>query len=164
MERAAQADTQQKYTRVNREKLITQLKKNREHHKEAFNMSLKGWRDQYAESLKEYAEQLKGHTQECEAREMDIRGAETPEDIGKIEDLELLSHFRFPPRPSSHVSEYTEIIARMGMSLDEDIFLTHRDFRCYILDKWDWTGEFVAIASNYAPPGVFTRTLFEEPE
>lgn len=156
---AALAQTQQQFTRVDRTKLIEQLKKNREHHKTAYEAALKGWAKQYADALKEYKAQLIEHGNECTALEVKLREAETPANIEEIENLTLLSRFSFPVRPESHVQEYTEIIARMSLSLDAHIYLSHRDFQQFVLDRWDWTEQFAATASNYLPPGVYTAAV-----
>ena len=45
----------------------------------------------------------------------------------------------FPDKPSLHVKEYDQIIRRMDLSLDKEIFLKHGDFDKFVLDEWSWT-------------------------
>lgn len=51
-------------------------------------------------------------------------------------------------QPMDQTEEYDQAIAMCEMSVDDDITLSHENFRNYVLDRWQWRDQF--IASNVA--------------
>jgi len=151
MEAQALATTQQQYTRVSRKKLIKRLQETHKHHVTAYDIAIKGWRQQFAVALKKNATKLTEMSANAEDIEIDIEDISEP-------------HLKFPKKPESHENEYKEAIARFSMSLDEHIWLSHSDFAQLVMDQWHWRQAFHISGRMYAAPGVYTRSLFESPE
>lgn len=135
MEMRAIADRQQKYVRISKNRLIEQLRKNRESHQEAWDKAIVGWRTAVAKTLEE-------HASKCSALADKVRSSDKNEDID-------LPYPDFPRRPQNHVAQYDEIIERLDFDLDEEIHLTHTDFNRYVRDNWDWKSDFIATSSAY---------------
>lgn len=118
-----------------REDLLKKLKHNRTLHGEHFKEALAGWRIAYAKKLD-------AHAQEFKALAEKIRSDETAKEAHSYIDL--------PSKPEDHTSEYDRIIARMEMSQDKEIFITHKDFDRYVLDQWSWKGKHEEDVANYS--------------
>ena len=134
MERQFEAHTQDNYTKVKTEELLTKLKANRTAHQTEWEEAHGKWRSQQTDKLKAYLAAVS-------------QAIELAEAGGKIE----FPHQRkfTLTEPQSHVSEYNKVIARMTMTVDETIHISHEDFDHYVLDDWSWKREFAATASLY---------------
>ena len=128
------AHAQEKYTNVNVKNLLEKLKNNRESHHQEWEEAHGKWRELQTAKLKEFAASVQ------EAIEVAEKG-------GKIE---------FPPQhdfmldePINHTKSYDKVIARMEMTVDETLYISHTDFDRYVLDDWSWKREFAATASLY---------------
>ena len=53
-------------------------------------------------------------------------------------------------QPMDQTEEYDQAIAMCEMSVDDEITLSHENFRNYVLDKWRWRDQFIASNSNYS--------------
>ena len=128
------AHAQEKYTNVNVKDLLEKLKANRQSHQQEWEEAHAKWRELQTEQMQEYKAALQA------AIDVATGG-------GKIE---------FPNRhdfvleePISHSKEYDKVIARMEMTVDETLYISHNDFDRYVLDDWSWKREFAATASLY---------------
>lgn len=151
MEAEALANTQQHYTRVSRRKLLKRLHQTRDHHVKAYEIAIGGWRQKFAVACQKNATKL---------TEMAGKAEDTKVENPEVEQPEL----KFPPKPESHESDYKTAIARFSMSLDQHIWLSHKDFNQLVMDNWSWRQVFAISGRIYAPPSVYTRTLFDSPE
>lgn len=52
--------------------------------------------------------------------------------------------------PVSYKESYQEALAMIEYEVDDIIQLTHDEFNSYILNKWDWTNQFMLSNSAYA--------------
>ena len=134
MERQFEAHTQDNYTKVKTVELLDRLKENRTNHQQEWEEAHGKWRELQTEKLRDYLASV----QAC------IDGAV---DGGKIE---FPNQRKFTlDEPKSHVKEYDKVIARMSMTVDETIHISHDDFDHYVLDDWSWKQQFAATASLY---------------
>lgn len=53
------------------------------------------------------------------------------------------------PLPEDHRDAYDRVIAMLEMSVDETIELQEHEFRCYVLDEWDWQQSFNSTTMGY---------------
>jgi len=53
------------------------------------------------------------------------------------------------PVPKSYEDRYDTIIQMLEMSTDTEITLTEIEFRQFIMDEWDWKGDFAATVACY---------------
>ncbi len=131
------AHAQERYTNVNVKELLEKLKANRESHQQEWEEAHGKWRGLQTTKMKEYLTAVQ-------------EAIDTAEGGGKIglpsqHDFEL-------DEPISHVKEYDKVIARMEMTVDENLYISHGDFDKYVLDDWSWKREFAATASLYNGP------------
>ncbi len=110
--------------RINKEKLLNQLQKNRNEHKVIYEEAMAGWEEQVVKGLKKA-----------------LKKAEAGKEY--ITDLDLET-------PPCHLDEYDNIIERVNWHEDEIIELDHREFNQFVLDKWDWQHYFLMSASSYS--------------
>lgn len=54
------------------------------------------------------------------------------------------------PAPIDQTREYDRAIAMMKMSVEAEVLLTELDFRCYVLDDWDWKQKFLTSSRAYS--------------
>jgi hypothetical protein len=93
---------------------------------------------------KHVAEYKKAHKKWLKAvvKELEKRIANAKE--GKV-DLT----FRLP-EPQSYEKSYDTALDMLKWHLEDDIELDRSEFQQYVLDEWNWTGNFVATSSLYA--------------
>ena len=55
--------------------------------------------------------------------------------------------------PGDNTNEYDTVIEMLEMTTDEALVLNKNDFRCYVMDKWQWQRSFLDNASNFSTTG-----------
>ncbi len=110
--------------RVKKNEVLEKMRANVEAHVKEYRDACAAYRTRAASVLEERALQLRrGETVAC-------------------------SHFDLPA-PQSHEGDYKQAIAMLEMSVDDVIELLTDEFSCYVLDQWQWQGQFKAINSAY---------------
>lgn len=72
------------------------------------------------------------------------------------EKLDCLAMGKFPNphsklvRPVNHLEEYDTAIEMLRLTTDEAIQLTQDQFKCYMLNKWSWSGTFLHTNAAYS--------------
>jgi len=134
MDRAFEASTQDNYTKVRTSELLNKLKENRAIHDAEWEEAHGKWRSFQTGKMRAYLAALQ-------------TAIESAESGGKIS----FPHQRdfMLEEPKSHVAEYDKVIARMTMTVDETIHISHEDFDHYVLDDWSWKRQFAATNSIY---------------
>jgi hypothetical protein len=110
-------------TRVDKSTLIEALTANAEKHHEVYEKAMDGYKTAV---MTWFAEQL---------------------DRAK-EDKPFQTYFGMP-MPEDHTADYKAVIGMLEMSLDDEIVVSDREYRQYVLDEWGWKKEWVATMSNY---------------
>ena len=131
------AHAQENYTNVNVKELLKKLEENRMTHQQEWEEAHGKWRILQTEKLTEYLAAVQ------EAINIAKGG-------GKIEFPH--QHSFTLDEPTSHVKAYDKVIARMEMTVDETLYISHIDFDKYVLDDWSWKEKFAATASLYNGP------------
>lgn len=134
MERQFEAHTQDNYTKVNVEELLKKLQGNREIHQAEWEEAHGKWRGLQTDKMRAYLASVS-------------QAIELAEAGGKIQFPDMRKFTL--NEPESHAAEYDKVIARMTMTVDETIHISHPDFDKYVLDDWSWKREFAATASLY---------------
>lgn len=137
----ALARVQENHTKIPRENLLEAVKENRNTHKVEFDKALLGWRTETVKALKKHQKMVEKVVTRMEA---DIAEEKPVKSLGSSLYPDL------PTRPQDHTKEYDGLIKRLEMSSDETIWLTHSDFKKFVLDEWSWKEAFSAQVSNYA--------------
>ncbi len=111
--------------------LLEKLKENKTKHVEHFKKALKGWQDR----VREVAEkEIIAKSESGELTRLDaFRQAELTNDI-----------------PTSHEEDYDTAIMMFEMCRDTEVNLTMHEFKQYVQDIWEWTGQFTATSSKYS--------------
>lgn len=134
MERAYEAHTQDNYTKVNVKDLLEKLEENRMTHQQEWEEAHGKWRSLQTEKIRKYLASVQAA----------IETAEGGGKIGIPDDGEYILD-----EPISHATEYDKVIARMTMTVDETIHISHKDFDKFVLDDWSWKRQFAATTSLY---------------
>jgi uncharacterized protein YbgA (DUF1722 family) len=111
-----------KTVKVDKDKLLTTLKANREKHVAEYDEALENYKAAAVEVL---AKRLK------EARKGNI-----------------LLHFDLPD-PRKFEEDYDQAIEMVEWSLDDEIELMEQDFKAFVLNKWAWEQLFAGTTSIY---------------
>lgn len=134
VEAAAIAKTQSEYVKVERTKLLETIRKNAETHQEEWKTAHDKWHEEQIEKQIEYQKAMAG----C------IDKAQSDGEITWPNYHEFMLE-----EPQSHKKQYDRVICRLDMSVDEHIFLSHKDFDRYVMDDWEWKAGFTRSVSNY---------------
>lgn len=124
---------------VKREELLKILKANREQHQLDYKEAVDGYRSAKIKVLEDELEKVKA------------------EDKPEKTSLNVTLN-----KPINYVSEYTEIIDMLEMSVDEIINLDSDSFQAYIKDNWSWKRSFMVSNSTYMASGKFSGALHDE--
>ena len=148
----AQRDQENRTVEVNREKLLTTLKKNREVHVHDYEKAKAGYKSVLLERVNDaFSEAQKILEKRYEA--MKVRVADLTEaDIEKQRDtMYLVDSVQIEMKvPRSFVKEYDAAIAMATWDVRETLELTYAEFTCFVRDEWDWKSGFDAVSIMYA--------------
>lgn len=109
--------------RVNKALLLQTLHENRAKHLETYTKAKANYRDKVAEALR--------------ARAVEIKNG------GRV-DL----YFDFP-EPQDYSREYDLAIEMVKWAIGEEVSISEKDFKRYVLNEWEWTRTFAATTSSY---------------
>jgi hypothetical protein len=110
---------------VKKEALLLKLKENRITHE------------------KEYDEMMKNYHNKV------ISGLETLLSKAMLNAKNPVTHLDLP-QPKSYLSEYDLIISMIEMSMDSNFTLTQTEYKNYVLNEWNWSGQFDMLKTTYS--------------
>lgn len=116
--------------KVKRGWLIGVVQKNRDEHRDTFTKAHQKYQDAIIKWLTEYLE---------EART-------TKRDI-------TVKYFQ-GAQPEDHTIDYDLVLDMLKNGSEDTINITGSDYRRFVLDRWDWTQQFVSASNAY---GVSTK-------
>jgi hypothetical protein len=108
---------------VKKDELLTEIKKNRDAHRDLFIEAQKGYRDDVIKEL--------------DAMLSDARAGKS---IRRAVQL---------VEPQDHTKDYDRVIKMLEMCTEEKVFISDSEFAQYVQDDWGWKQQFVASTSNY---------------
>lgn len=111
--------------KVNREQLLTELKKNRAQHMTVFEEAKVGYRERALAALRARLDELMS---------------------GKLTSLQ----FNLAP-PQCNVSAYDTVIQMLEWSKDASIEMDASEFRMLVQDEWDWADAWLLSNATYSP-------------
>lgn len=138
--------------KVNRVRLLDQLKANKEKHIEEYNAALAAYRDKFDSKLKEACIQADRELNAAFERERDALAALKDDDIPERRDIVALIsavHVEMPV-PRSYAEAYSAAIDMVEWETSEIMELTATEFNCFVRDKWDWKPAFETITKRYS--------------
>lgn len=149
MDAKALAEVQETHVKIRRSILLKTVQKNSEKHKEDYEKALFGWRTEALKALKAHEDKIATvitRMEKDEETKAPVKGLSTSRLAPKI-----------PPRPQDHSNEYQQILKKLEFSEDDFWYISHHDFRCFVLDEWSWKGAFTEMVSNYVPSNEVTN-------
>lgn len=111
--------------KVKTSELLAKLKDNREAHRGIFLKAVEGYRKQ---AIREIEAML------AEAKE----GKRIRRAVGLVE-------------PMDQTKDYDRVIRMLEMSVDAEVELSASEFSMYVMDDWNWKGQFSLSNSQYIP-------------
>jgi hypothetical protein len=51
--------------------------------------------------------------------------------------------------PTEHTKEYDTILRMLEMSVNDELVVSQKQFKQFVLDDWDWKGDFERVSSSY---------------
>lgn len=124
---------------VRKADLLETLRKNREAHLAIYLEALEGY---YKEAFKllqdQYEELLDAHTKK-----------------------RLVAIAVYLGQPQNHTKDYDAAIAMLEWSTDETVEVEQKSFRAYVLDEWDWRGNFLMANAQYSATALSMSTAEE---
>ena len=109
--------------KVRKNKLLEILKSNREKHRAIFEDALIGYRELAIEKLDEALDDAR------EGRKINMYFALV--------------------EPMDQTEDYDRAIGMLEMSVDDEVEMDRREYDQYVMDNWDWTGQFSASNATY---------------
>lgn len=110
-------------TKVDRSKLLTTLRTNRDNHKSV-----------YETAYNVYSERLIADLKEC---------------LRQAKDRKSVRVYSSLPIPEDHTEDYDAVIALLEISEDTSIELDDGDARKYVLDRWEWERSYTSNTLYY---------------
>lgn len=137
--------------KVNRQRLIETLTKNRESHIAAFNEAMSGYK---ALALSKIDEAFQGLDERLAKRKEEIVdrvNSFTAETADKFADyFVLLEQVALNLKvPTSYAEAYDAAIDMANFDTRDELELTGAEFQCFCRDVWDWSYEFSATNFTY---------------
>lgn len=130
----------QRTVNVARVELLKILKANLEVHREEYRQALLDFHTRLLEDLKL-------------AQRKVAKVAAIPETIAlELKDFEFNVDF-----PTSHESDYVDVIEMLEMSVDASINLDAESFKAYVRNEWSWQHSFKNSLANYKVVGSSLR-------
>ncbi len=109
---------------ISKERLLSQMEKNRAEHRRQFEEALNGWKERVLEELGNAIVDAKAGRK--------------------------FSTFINLPQPVDHTPEYDAIIDQVNWHLEDQIELSLREFNQFVRDDWGWKKDFMATNVFYS--------------
>lgn len=128
-------------TTVDRIKLITTLKTNRDQHHAVWLEAVEGYHAKAKENLESLITSLKG---------------------AHKKPVPVNLHLTVP---EDHTKDYDKVIGLLEMSTEDTIRLSDQDYEWFVLDDWGWKNSWMYANAGYsATASKYTKSQVEEDE
>lgn len=146
----AKQDQQKRTVVINKERLLTQLLANKEKHVREYEEALAGYKEMASQKLREAYEDAKVALEKNLTKGLAKLDEFDPDDDEFSSYLTLVEarHVNLPV-PQNYEEEYESAIQMVQWDTRPELELTHAEFNCFILDKWDWTSDFFSTTAIY---------------
>lgn len=135
-------------TVVKTDRLLKQLRKNRESHLEEYGVAVEGYLEAGRVKLGEQHEKAK--------KDLQVAFDRTTEELKRFDPTKAKDTIVFCraiqftlTAPRSYVDAYDQSIEMMEWETRQEVELTTTEFRCFIMNKWDWMEEFKSVSEMY---------------
>ena len=142
------ASSNERTTFVNTKELLETLKKNRESHVREYEEAVEGYLDAAREKLAEQHEKAK--------IEVETAFQRTTEELSRFDPQKAQDTIVFCraiqfslTAPRNFVDAYDQAIEMMTWETRDTVELNTTEFRCFVMNKWDWMEEFKTVSEMY---------------
>ena len=118
--------------KVRRMDLLAALKENREKHVKDYEEACEGYRNMAMTRMENAKEEWNKVVAELKA--------------GHLPNLRVSVSV---DAPDTYERAYNQIIRMMEMSVEDVVELTSTQFACFVMDDWDWKGQYEATSTAY---------------
>lgn len=108
---------------ISKDRLLKEIKKNRDQHRSTFEEALQGWKERVLEELEKAINDAK-------------------------KGREYRTYFNLP-QPEDHTPAYDEVISQIEWTEENKIELDFNQFNQFVRDDWGWKKDFLANTSMY---------------
>ena len=108
--------------RVDKDYLLTVLKRNRDQHVNTYEQAMAAWHSKIIEILED--------------------------ELRKVENDNTYMPNVYLPQPFSSKDSYDSAISLLEASLDTEFVLDRKEFNQYVMDNWSWTDNFTTTVSG----------------
>ncbi len=112
--------------KVNKQELLNKLKENREIH-------IKEYKEMFTEYQKETIKILQKVLREAK----------------KVPELKQIPTYIGTQAPESSEKEYDVVIGMLEFSTQEDLEITQKEYKQYVLNEWNWSHNFEMLKASY---------------
>lgn len=119
--------------KVRRDELLVKIRENRIKHVAEYDEAVAGYKEAAAEAIDSATAKLKRQVEELRAGEV-------------IALTAVMFNLRVP---QNHSKDYDQVIAMLEMSVDDELSIRSDEFACYVMDDWDWKGDFLDVSNSY---------------
>ena len=110
--------------KVKKDTLLKILQKNRGKHRAIFEKAIAGYRREVIRHL-----------------DFALKRAKSGKKI--ITAVKLI-------QPQDHTSDYDRVIGMLELSVDKEIAIDDTQYQQYIMDQWEWSGQFSSTSASYS--------------
>ena len=142
---------------IQKETLLTELKKNRDNHQAIYDAAVQGYWQKASEVVAEkdvsFQEALGVIGKDFIEQKGLIEKAIQDRTVNKIPDYMAVS-LRFDSRwplayPVNHLEDYDHVISMMEFSVADKVKLSAQDFNAYVRNNWKWKDQFTSLNQGY---------------
>lgn len=121
-------------TRVKTADLLAKVRENREKHVKEFHEAVEGYRELALAEVDRAIAELRGQI----------------EGLKKGEYMPLATIYFNLPAPVNHAADYDRVITSLSMCVDEIITIQEHEVAKYVMDDWDWRGQWEETKATYS--------------
>ena len=133
---------------VNKTTLLNKLRENLARHLEDYNDAVEGYKEEAYTKLQAAKEKAQEKLEKAYSRtvnEIENFDPETASDV-----IVFCESIRFDlVAPKEFSDAYEQAIQMLEWEEREEVELSTYEFRCFVMDKWDWQQEFATSNARY---------------
>lgn len=133
---------------VNKAELLAKLRDNLIQHLEDYADAVEGYKEEAKIKLQAGMQKAQEKIQKAYSRTLNEIENYDPESAQDV--VVFCDSIRFDlVAPKNFAEAYEQAIEMLEWESRQEVELSSYEFRCYVMDKWDWMDEFVASNTRY---------------
>ncbi len=131
--------------RIRKAELLTILKENLDKHNEIYNASTQAYYETLRAEFNTKVKDIKKLTALIKRKLKKVTTCEPNEGLYAFHSLLGIQ----TKKPTSYEDYYLAAIRKIEISIDETFALDDAEFQKYVLNNWEWSGQFISGATQY---------------